>query len=85
MKEDLASRIINLKLFLLKDPEASLHEAKGDYGTGWHYLKSFFIYTEHKLIKVDKLNEPIVKILRSTASGRLFSFFNSNKNGYLKD
>ena len=53
MKEDLAWRIIDLKLFLLKEPEASLHEAKGDCGTGWRYLKSFFIYTEDQLINVE--------------------------------
>ena len=49
-------------------------------------LKSFFIYTEDQLIKLDKLNEPMFMILRSTGSGRLClssRIFNSEKNGYL--
>ena len=57
MKEDLAQKT-NKKLFLV----GSLHEAKGDCGTGWHYLKYFFVYTEDQLINVDKLNETIFKI-----------------------
>ena len=56
---DLSVCLINERRSGIKDQpkdvltEKSMHEAKGDCGTGWHYLKSFFIYTEDQLINVE--------------------------------
>lgn len=57
--------------------EISLHEAKGDYATGWQYLKSTQIYrltsfyTASQQIKVIKSNESFLKTLQWTLSDTL--------------